>query len=123
MNGKVNLVEAFASFDELWQPHAAADVDGYQLKVAKIDGEFVWHAHDDADELFLVHAGHLTLRLRGGDDVELDPGELYVVPRGVEHQPVGRDGCQIVMFERAEVVNTGNAGGERTVSVKPLVAE
>lgn len=120
MSGKVNLTEAFASFDELWQPRAAADVDGYQLKIAKIEGEFVWHAHDDADELFLVHAGHLTLRLRENDDVELEPGELYVVPRGVEHQPVGRDGCEIVMFERAEVVNTGNAGGERTAAVRPL---
>jgi mannose-6-phosphate isomerase-like protein (cupin superfamily) len=120
MSGKVNLQQAFGSFDELWQPHAAADVDAYQLKIAKIDGEFVWHAHDDADELFLVHAGHLTLRLRDQAAVELDPGELYVVRRGVEHQPVGRDGCQIVMFERAEVVNTGNAGGGRTVAVRSL---
>lgn len=120
MDGKVNLDEAFASIDELWQPHAAADVDAYQLKIAKIDGEFIWHAHHDADELFLIHAGHLTLRFRDREAVELDPGDLYVVPRGVEHQPVGRDGCQIVMFERAEVVNTGSAGGERTVAVKPL---
>lgn len=120
MRDKVNLEQAFGSFEELWQPHAAADVDGYQLKIAKIDGEFVWHAHEDADELFLVHAGHLTLRFRGRPAVELGPGELLVVPRGVQHQPVGRDGCQIVMFERAEVVNTGTAGGERTVAVKPL---
>ena len=120
MSGKVNLKEAFASFTETWQPHAAADVDGYQVKIAKIEGEFVWHSHEDADELFLVHAGRLTLRLRDRDDVVLTPGELFVVPRGVEHQPVGEDGCEIVMFERADVVNTGDAGGERTAPVKPL---
>jgi mannose-6-phosphate isomerase-like protein (cupin superfamily) len=119
MSEKVSLADAFASFSETWQPYAVADVDDHQVKVAKIDGEFVWHSHDDADELFLVHRGRLVLRFRDRE-VELLPGELIVVPRGVEHQPVGHDGCEIVMLERADVVNTGSAGGERTVAVKRL---
>jgi mannose-6-phosphate isomerase-like protein (cupin superfamily) len=120
MPGKVNLAEAFASFSDTWSPRVAADVDGYQVKLVKLDGEFVWHQHDDADELFLVIEGRLTLRFRDRDDVPREAGELYVVPRGAEHLPVAEPGCQVLLLERADVVNTGSAGGERTEAPKPL---
>ncbi len=116
----MNLRDAFASFAETWSPRIAADVDDFQVKLAKLEGEFVWHAHPDADELFLVVRGRLQLRFRDRDDVWLDEGELFVVPRGVEHLPVASAECHVVLLERAGVVNTGSAGGERTVDVKPL---
>jgi mannose-6-phosphate isomerase-like protein (cupin superfamily) len=117
---KVNLRDAFASFDETWSPRLAARVDDHAVKLAKIEGEFVWHAHPDADELFLVVDGTLRLRLRDREDVVLRAGELFVVPRGVEHQPVAEGVCQIAMFEREDVPNTGDAGGERTREPRPL---
>lgn len=120
MLAKLNLAQAFASFDETWSPRVAADVDDFQVKLAKLDGEFVWHNHDDADELFLVIGGRLMLRLRDREDVVLEEGELFVVPRGVEHQPVAPDGCRVLLLERADVVNTGSAGGERTVTPRRL---
>jgi mannose-6-phosphate isomerase-like protein (cupin superfamily) len=117
---KVNLAEAFASFDETWSPRVAADVDEFQVKLAKLEGEFVWHQHDHADELFLVVQGRLQLRFRDRDDVWLGEGDLYVVPRGVEHLPVAPEVCHVVLLERASVVNTGSAGGERTAVPKAL---
>jgi mannose-6-phosphate isomerase-like protein (cupin superfamily) len=118
--GKVNLAEAFAAFDDTWSPRVAADVDEFQVKLVKLEGEFVWHHHDDADELFLVIAGRLTLRFRDRDEVVLEAGELYVVPRGTEHLPVAEPGCQVLLLERADVVNTGSAGGDRTRAPRPL---
>jgi mannose-6-phosphate isomerase-like protein (cupin superfamily) len=120
MSEKVNLAAAFASFDETWSPRVAAEIDDFAVKLVKLEGEFVWHHHDDADELFLVVEGRLVLRFRDRDDVELGAGELYVVPRGVEHLPVAEPGCQVLLLERAEVVNTGSAGGDRTAAAKPL---
>ncbi len=117
---KVNLREAFASFDETWSPRIAAEVDDFQVKLVKLEGDFVWHHHDDADELFWVLEGRLLLRFRDRDDVWLEPGELLVVPRGVEHQPSAPAGCSVTLLERAGVVNTGSAGGERTGAAKPL---
>lgn len=120
MREKVNLEAAFASFSDTWSPRIAATVDEYEVKLAKLDGEFVWHRHEDADELFLVTAGRLLLRFRDGDDVELGPGDLLVVPRGVEHLPVAPEESHVVLFERRGVRNTGDAGGERTVDPRPL---
>ncbi len=117
---KVNLREAFASFDDTWSPRIAARVDGHAVKLAKVEGEFVWHSHPDADELFLVVEGALTLRFRDRDDVTLGPGELVVVPRGVEHLPVADGVCHLAMVEREDVRNTGDAGGGRTVVPQPL---
>ncbi len=111
---KVNLREAFASFDETWSPRLAARVDDHAVKLAKVEGEFVWHAHPDADELFLVVEGTLRMRFRDREDVVLEAGELLVVPRGVEHLPVADATCHIAMFEREDVQNTGDAGGART---------
>jgi len=117
---KVNLAAAFASFEEAWAPRLAARIDDFAVKVVKLRGEFVWHHHDDNDELFLVVDGQLWLRFKDRDDVLLETGELYVVPRGVEHMPDAPEECHVVLLERADLVNTGSAGGERTAELTPL---
>jgi len=109
----INLIEKFKLIHQQWEPRVVAQVNDYAFKLAKIEGEFVWHSHTDTDEAFLVVAGELVIELRDGS-VKLGPGELYVVPRGVEHKPVAAEECQILMIEPAATVNTGDAGGERT---------
>ena len=105
---KVNLAEKFALFSEAWRPKVVARLDDYEIKVVKLDGEFTWHKHDAEDEMFLVTAGAMTIDFRDGS-VELGPGEMIVVPRGVEHCPKASAGCQAVLIEKGGVVNTGNA--------------
>ncbi len=117
---KVNLREAFASFSDTWSPRIAARVDGHAVKLVRLDGEFVWHSHPDADELFLVVEGTLRMRFRDRDEVVLQAGELLVVPRGVEHLPVADAPCQVALVEREDLPNTGDAAGERTVDARPL---
>jgi mannose-6-phosphate isomerase-like protein (cupin superfamily) len=117
---KVNLRDAFAFFAETWSPRIAADVDEFQVKLAKLQGEFVWHDHPSADEMFLVVRGSQQLRFRDRDDVWPNDGELFVVPRGVEHLPVAPAECHVLLLERAGATNTGSAGGERTADAKPL---
>jgi len=112
---KVNLANKFARFAEHWSPKIVGQVDDYEIKLAKLQGEFVWHKHDDADELFLVTKGRLTIRLRDGD-VVLDAGELFVVPRGVEHQPAAENECEVLLFERKSLINTGDVVEARTVA-------
>ena len=119
MPRKLDLAAAFASFDETWSPRLAARVDDYDVRLVKLEGEFVWHSHEREDELFLVVAGRLLLRFRDHEE-ELGPGELIVVPRGIEHLPVALEPTQVVLFERSSVVNTGSAGGERTRAARPL---
>jgi len=110
---KVNLAEKFASFSDLWSPKIAGDLNGQQVKLAKLHGEFVWHHHDDEDELFLVVKGQLRIEFRDRA-VTLDEGEFLVVPRGVEHRPVAEELCEVVLFEPASTLNTGNIQDERT---------
>ncbi|WP_256300736.1 cupin domain-containing protein [Haloarchaeobius salinus] len=105
---KVNLTEAFASFDEQWSPRVAAELNGQAVKLAKVEGEFVWHHHDEADELFLVRSGELTIEFRDEPDVTLGEGELLVVPRGVDHRPVADEEAEILLFEPGETRNTGD---------------
>lgn len=117
MRDKVNLAEAFASFDELWAPRVVAALNGQHVRIAKVEGTFCWHRHEDEDELFYVVAGRLVIHLRdeaGERTVTLEPGELFVVPRGVEHEPVAEAGTRILLFEPADVVNTGDVENERT---------
>ncbi|GAA5512572.1 hypothetical protein Dcar01_01288 [Deinococcus carri] len=110
----VNLVEKFGQFDDAWNPRVVAELNGQQVKVAKLRGEFVWHHHDHEDELFWVIRGRLCLRFRDGD-VRLGEGEFLVVPRGVEHLPVAEtEEVWVVLFEPASTLNTGNLRGERT---------
>jgi mannose-6-phosphate isomerase-like protein (cupin superfamily) len=105
---KVNLREALASFDEPFSPRIVGHMNEYKLQVAKTKGEFVWHAHPDTDDFFLVVSGELTIQLRDRD-VVLGPGELYVVPRGVEHCPRSDVGAEILLIEPAGTVNTGDS--------------
>ncbi|HSF87561.1 MAG TPA: cupin domain-containing protein [Acidimicrobiia bacterium] len=111
----VNLDDKFASFEDRWSPKIIAKMNDLDVKIVKLEGEFVWHSHVDTDELFLVHRGELTIQLRGREDVILRPGEIFVVPRGMEHRPVAAVECEALLIEPAGVVNTGAAGaGDRT---------
>ncbi|MGV9879544.1 cupin domain-containing protein [Streptomyces sp. NPDC003006] len=109
----VNLADKLAQFSELWSQKKVAKLNDYEVKLAKLKGEFVWHSHENTDELFLVISGRLTIQLRDGD-VVLEPGELFVVPRGVEHCPVADEETAILLFEPAGTINTGDAGGPMT---------
>jgi mannose-6-phosphate isomerase-like protein (cupin superfamily) len=111
---KVNLEQAFTRFSERWTPKIVGQVNDFHVKVAKLQGEFVWHHHAGEDELFLVVKGRLVIRLRDGE-VVLGPGEFAVVPRGVEHQPVAEEECHVLLFEPATTVNTGQVEDARTV--------
>jgi mannose-6-phosphate isomerase-like protein (cupin superfamily) len=111
---KVNLADKFALFDEPWSPKIVGELNDVYVKVVKLEGEFVWHHHDDEDELFWVVSGRLRMELRDGD-VILEPGELLVVPKGVEHRPVAEGETHVVLIEPKTVLNTGNLRNERTV--------
>ena len=104
---KVNLSDKLARIEEHWRPRIVAELNGQEVKVAKVQGEFVWHHHEDADELFLVLKGTLRIDFRDRS-VELGPGEMLVVPRGVEHRPVAEREVELVLFEPADLLNTGN---------------
>lgn len=110
----VNLNDKFSTFDECWRPRLLAEINGAGVKLVKVRGEFVWHHHEVEDELFLVVKGTLRIRLRDGD-VMLGPGELAVIPHGVEHQPVAEDEVHLVLIEPTSTLNTGNVRNERTV--------
>ena len=109
----VKLKEKLALLDRPWSPRVVAALNDYQLKLARLEGAFVWHQHEDTDEAFLVLTGRLRIELRDGA-VELGPGELYVVPRGTEHRPVALPTCEALLIEPEGVVNTGAAGGPLT---------
>jgi mannose-6-phosphate isomerase-like protein (cupin superfamily) len=112
---KVNLAAKLAAVDDSWQPKIVAELNDAYVKVVKFDGEFVWHHHDDEDELFLVVAGRMRMQFRD-EDVILGPGELIVVPRGVEHCPLAEtDNTHVVLVEPKTTLNTGNVRNERTV--------
>jgi mannose-6-phosphate isomerase-like protein (cupin superfamily) len=111
---KVSLAQKFALFDDQWSPKLIGELNGQQIKIAKIQGEFVWHQHEAEDEFFMVVQGQMTIKLPD-EDVHLEEGEFFVVPRGVEHKPVAVEEAQILMFEPAGTLNTGNVQDERTV--------
>lgn len=110
----VNLAAGFAAFTEHWSPRIAADLNGQQVKLVKFQGAFVWHSHEHEDEMFLVHKGSFTMEFRDRS-VELKAGEFLVVPRGVEHRPVAAEEVEVILFEPASTLNTGNTRNERTV--------
>jgi mannose-6-phosphate isomerase-like protein (cupin superfamily) len=103
----INLAQKLATFADHWQPRTVGQFNGHDLMVVKVKGEFVWHKHDDTDDFFLVLDGRLTIRLRDGD-VTLGPGELFVVPKGVEHCPVAEDEAHLLLIEPTGTPNTGN---------------
>jgi mannose-6-phosphate isomerase-like protein (cupin superfamily) len=104
----VNLGEKLAGFSEHWQPRTVAEFNGHDIMVAKVQGEFVWHKHDETDDLFLVLRGELTIELRDRS-VTLRAGELFVVPRGVEHRPVANEEVHMLLIESSGTPNTGDA--------------
>ena len=103
----VNLASKLATFPEHWQPRTIGQFNGHDIMVAKAKGEFVWHSHPDTDDFFLVLAGRLTIEMRDGN-VSLGPGDLYIVPRGVEHRPVAAEEVHMLLIERAGTPNTGD---------------
>jgi mannose-6-phosphate isomerase-like protein (cupin superfamily) len=111
----IDLAAKLSLVSDHWSPKVVAHLNEYEIKVVKVQGEFVWHTHDDTDELFLVVDGELTIQFRDGD-VVLAPGQLYVVPRGVEHCPRADGEVHAVLIEPAGVVNTGDAGGPLTAA-------
>jgi mannose-6-phosphate isomerase-like protein (cupin superfamily) len=111
----INFIDKFSQFAELWSPKIIAQMNDYHFKIAKIQGEFVWHSHPETDETFIVIQGKMQIKLRE-TVINLKAGEMCVVPKGVEHKPVADDECHILMVELAGTVNTGNAGGKKTVT-------
>lgn len=111
---KVRLADKFSAFQDYWSPKVVGDLNGQLVKVVKFQGEFVWHAHAEEDEMFLVHRGRFRMEFRDRV-VELGAGEFLIVPRGVEHRPVAEEEVEVVLFEPASTVNTGDNPGERTV--------
>ncbi|NKB38588.1 MAG: cupin domain-containing protein [Gammaproteobacteria bacterium] len=104
----ININEKFSKFDNHWSPRVIAEMNNYQIKLAKVQGEFVWHDHQDTDEMFFIIDGNLDIEFRDGK-VSLGAGEMFVVPKGTEHRPVAQDECHIMLVEPKGVVNTGNA--------------
>lgn len=112
----INLHQAFAQITRHWDPHIVGELNGQHVKCVKLKGEFVWHHHENEDELFLVHRGVLEMRLRDRT-VTLSAGEFFIVPRGVEHQPAAMEEVEVILFEPAGTLNTGNVREERTRDV------
>ncbi|HKJ31105.1 MAG TPA: cupin domain-containing protein [Balneolales bacterium] len=110
----VNLDKKFSLFNEYWQPKLVGELNGQHIKIAKLKGEFIWHKHDNEDEMFLIHKGQLIIKLRDRD-VTLNKGEFFIVPKGVEHKPVAEEEVHLIMFEPAQTRNTGNVENEKTV--------
>ena len=112
---KANLRDKLAQFDERWSPRIVGELNGQYIKLAKVEGPFVWHHHDDEDELFLVVEGRLEMELRD-QTITLEPGEMLIVPKGIEHRPVAEGETHILLFEPKSTLNTGNVRSERTVA-------
>ena len=113
MNDKVNLAAKLATFDEYFNPKIVGELNDYKLELVKAKGEFVWHSHPDTDDFFLVLAGRLTIQL-ADRDIELEPGELFVVPRGLQHCPKADGEAHVLLIEPIGTPNTGDAGGNLT---------
>jgi mannose-6-phosphate isomerase-like protein (cupin superfamily) len=109
----INLQEKLGKFTDHWSPKIIAQINDYHLSIVKLQGDFVWHMHDDTDEMFLAIDGEMEIVFRDGK-VVLKPGELFVVPKGVEHKPFAKNECNVLLFEPAGTINTGDVCGEMT---------
>jgi mannose-6-phosphate isomerase-like protein (cupin superfamily) len=114
MGEKINIAEKFGKISEYYKPHIAGELNGQQVKLVKTKGEFVFHHHENEDEMFLVVKGRFRMEFRDRQEW-IEEGEFIVVPRGVEHRPVAEEECWIVLFEPASTLNTGNVVNERTL--------
>jgi mannose-6-phosphate isomerase-like protein (cupin superfamily) len=112
---KVNVGDKFSLFSDYWSPKVAAELNDSYIKLAKFKGEFVWHHHENEDELFFVMKGQLLIKLRDGE-VRIGPGEFVVIPRGIDHLPVAEDEVHVILIEPKATLNTGNVVGDRTVA-------
>ena len=116
---KVNLKQKFALFSDQWSPKVIGELNNFAVKIVKVQGEFVWHHHDEEDELFLVVKGRLLIQVKedggGQRDIWLDEGEMVIIPHGVEHRPSAEEETQVLLLEPNTVLNTGNVENERTV--------
>ena len=113
--GKINLKDKLSKFSDLWSPKIIAEMNDYQIKLVKIKGDFVWHNHEDTDEVFFVIEGKMNIEFKN-EIIELSEGEMYVVPKGVDHKPYAASECKIMLVEPRGVVNTGNTEAELTAS-------
>jgi len=111
---KVNLAEKFSIFSEQWSPKIVGELNGQLVKLAKFKGPFVWHHHDHEDEMFYVVKGSFDMELEDGT-VTINEGEFIVIPRGIEHRPNAKEECEVMLFEPASTLNTGNIENERTL--------
>ncbi len=111
---KVNLQEKFGLFNDHWKPRVVSTLNGQHVKLAKVKGEFIWHKHDNEDELFMVIKGILTIEFRD-KTIVLNEGEFLTVPKGVEHRPIAEEEVELLLFEPASTLNTGNERSEKTV--------
>ncbi|MEE4254219.1 MAG: cupin domain-containing protein [Desulfuromusa sp.] len=116
----VNLEDKFSQFDGHWQPKIVGELNGQYVKLAKLKGEFVWHQHENEDEMFMVIKGELLIKLRDRD-VTLNPGEFFIIPRGVEHIPIAEKEVQVMLFEPKSAVNTGDIQNERTLDTSEFL--
>ena len=112
---KKSLADGFAAFEEPWSPRIAGDINDMQIKLVKLEGEFVWHSHAEEDELFLVISGRLRMEFRDQEAQLVGPGEFIIVPHGVEHRPVAEEPCEVVLLEPNTTLNTGNVDNALTV--------
>lgn len=114
----VALEDKFEMVRDLWSPHIVAEFNGFHMKLARVEGQFQWHTHEETDEVFLVHSGDLTIELHGRDPVHLTAGDVFVVPAGLEHRPTAAGECEIVLIEPAHTPNTGDVD---TATVEPWI--
>jgi mannose-6-phosphate isomerase-like protein (cupin superfamily) len=111
----INLSDKFAKFSEKWSPKIVAQMNDYHFKIARLEGEFIWHDHPETDEVFIVLKGQLEIQFHDGS-VVLNEGEMFVVPKGIEHKPIAARECHILLVEPAGTMNTGDVVNERTVT-------
>ncbi len=111
---KVDLKDKFSLFNEHWQPKVVGELNGQYVKLVKLKGEFIWHQHENEDELFMVIKGKLKIKLKERE-IDLDEGQFFIIPRGVEHLPVAEEEVHVMLFEPQSVLNTGNQKNDRTV--------
>lgn len=110
----VDIEEKLSQFDDYWSPKIVGELNGQLVKLAKLKGEFVWHHHENEDELFMVIKGELTIKLKD-QDIQLNEGQFFIIPKGVEHLPIAENECHVMLFEPKSVLNTGNIVNEKTV--------
>jgi len=116
----INVKDKFKRFDEHWSPKVIAELNGQQIKLAKVKGEFIWHSHKDEDELFFVTKGTLKIEFRDHTEI-ISEGEMIVIPKGVEHKPIAEEEVELMLFEPATTKHTGEVDSERTVTVSEFI--